>query len=354
MDYPTFVAALKRAWLPALAAVVAAVVGAVVYSQHRILPSAQASVAVRDPLSVNTAQSAAAAVPFDAIIKSDRLAEMVAPQLGPSVGNVKGAVSVSVVLPQSGINISPLYVVHAKAPTEARAKEIVTAAIKQGQKLYAELNSVDPKQVTAALEPELQAANVTLAAVTKSYNDLVARTGGDQSAQINAVSSEVSALTTQVGQARANLAVAAKIAPPAATAARVQADGLQSQLDAAQRQLTSLEAAQGEYGQAAGALAQAQTSVRQLTDLEQQAVASSSQPIANEVKILDGATAESKGVLQILVYALGVVLGLLAAFSVIYFEAVRQRRGATPEQIVATLGVPVLGRIPRHALAREV
>jgi len=349
MDRPAFKAASERVWLPALVVLVVILAGSFVYVKERIPPTAQASVAVRDPLTVNTSTNSAAAVPFDSIIDSDRLASMVSHQLGPRAGDAKGALSVSTILPASGINISPLYVIKAHAKSVALAEAIVNAAISQGRNLYAQLND-GSSGAGAAVQPELQAANASLASATKAYDNFVASSGGDRSAPISALSGEISALTTDVAQAQASTQSGAG---GSAVATKAEIAGLQTQLDEAEQQLASLEPQQSQYEQLYTTLTNAQTNVQQLTQLEQQAAAGQALPIADEVKVLDKAAPSSNGLLKFLVYALGVILGLLAAFSIIYLEAARQRSRVTPKELVAVLGIPTLGRIPPHALARE-
>jgi VIT1/CCC1 family predicted Fe2+/Mn2+ transporter len=81
--------------------------------------------------------------------------------------------------------------------------------------------------------------------------------------------------------------------------------------------------------------------------------AAAAPPLEDQVKVLDYAMPSSNSLLTILVYALGVILGLLAAFSIIYGEAARQRKRLSPNEFVAILGLPTLGRIPRHAIPKE-
>jgi uncharacterized protein involved in exopolysaccharide biosynthesis len=346
MDVLRFKAALRRVWLPAVIAFVVVVAGSFVYAEQRIPPSAQASVAVRDALTVNTAGNPSAAVSFDAIIESDRLATMVRHELGPRAGNVKGALSVSTVLPASGINISPMFLVKAKAKTLALAEAIVNAAITQGRSLYVQLNSVGSSQARAQVAAEVQAANSSLASAMQAYDSFVSSSGGDRSAQISALSAEIGALTTQVALARA------------AGASGASTDGvasaLQAQLDSAEQQLSNLEPIQAEYQQLASALSSAQTNVQQLTGLQEQAAASQAVPIADQVKILDRAVPSSSSLLKTLVYALGFVLGLLAALGIVYAEAALQTRTPGGRDLLALLELPALGRIPAHAIPRGV
>jgi hypothetical protein len=346
MDVPTFKAALKTSWFPALVALIVFVAGSVVYVKERIPPGAQGSVAVRDALSVSGSSDSSAAVAFDAIIESDKLAKRVGRQLGVPPATVKGALSVDTVLPASGINISPLYVIHAKAKTLALAEAIVNAAIKQGRILYGELNSTDPVGPKAQLAAELQAASATLGSATTAFDAFVVSSGGDHSAEIAALGTEISSFTTSVAQARVG------IAANTATAAEVAT--LQAQLNAAEEQLASLQLVQTKYQQLSTALTNAQTNVQQLQSLQELTDAASAPPLEDQVKVLDYAMPAGNGVLIILIYALGIILGLLAAFTIIYGEAARQRKRLSPREFVAVLGLPTLGRLPRHAIPREL
>jgi len=114
-----------------------------------------------------------------------------------------------------------------------------------------------------------------------------------------------------------------------------------------------MEPVQARYEQFDTALIDAQTNVQQITELEQQTLAGQTLPIASEVKELDNATPVSNGLLKFLVYALGMIVGMLAAFSIVYLEAARQRSRLTPKELIAVLEIRALGRIPRDALARE-
>ncbi|HEY6425737.1 MAG TPA: hypothetical protein VIX84_00750 [Acidimicrobiales bacterium] len=346
MDGPAFKAALRTSWFPALAALIVLIVGSIVYVKERIPPSAQGSVAVRDALSVNSSANSSAAVEFDAIIQSDTLAKRVGHELGIPAGTVKGALSVTTVLPTTGIAISPLYQVKAKAKTLTLAEAIVNSAIRQGRTLYGQMNSVDPVGTKDQLATELQAANTTLLSATATLNAYVANSGGDHSAEIAALGTEISSFTNSVAQAR--VGVAANTATPAEVAA------LQAQLDAAQAQLAELQPEQAKYQQLSTAVTNAQTNVQQIQNLQQLTDAGGSPPLADQVKVLDWATPSSNSLLTILVYALGVILGLLAAFTIIYGEAARQRKRLSPNEFVAFLGLPTLGRIPRHAIPKEV
>jgi capsular polysaccharide biosynthesis protein len=344
MDGPSFKAALKVAWFPALAVLIIFIVGSMVYVKERIPPSAEGSVAVRDALSVNGGSNSSAAVTFDAIIQSDTLAKRVAHQLRLPVGTVKGALSVTTVLPSTGINISPLYQIKAKASTLTLAEEIVNTAITQGRVMYGQLNSMDPAATKAELAAELHADDLTLLGAQSALNTFVASSGGDHSAEISALGTEISGFTSEVAQAQ--VGVAANTATPAQVAV------LQSQLNSAEQQLASLQSAQSKYQQLSAAVTSAQANVSQIQNLQGLTDAAAAPPTSSEVKVLDFASASSNSLIIILVYALGVILGLLGAFTVIYLVAARQRKRLSPNEFVAALDLPTLGRIPRHAIPR--
>jgi hypothetical protein len=344
MDGPTFKAAFKAAWIPAVIALIVIIAGSIVYVRERVPPSAQGSVAVRDALSINGSNSSAA-VTFDAIIESNTLAKKVAHQLDLPERTVKGALSVTTVLPTTGINISPLYEVKAKAKTLSLAESIVNASIKQGRSLYGQLNSTGSAGTKAQLAAELKFANTTLLVATEALNADVAHSGGDHSAEISALEAEVASFTTSIAQAQ--VGVAANTATPAEVAL------LEAQLNSAQQQLSSLQTAQSKYQQLSTSVTNAQANVQQIQSLQQLTDAAVALPIAAEVKVLDWAAPASNNLLTILIYVLGVILGLLAAFTIIYGEAARQRKRLTPNEFVTLLGLPTLGRIPRHAIPKE-
>lgn len=58
----------------------------------------------------------------------------------------------------------------------------------------------------------------------------------------------------------------------------------------------------------------------------------------------------SKALMKILVYLLGIIVGLLAAMGAVYVEANRLRNREGTEDVIAALGAPALGRIPRRAV----
>lgn len=339
MDLATFKAALRRAWAPASIVLVVIVIGSFVYVAKEIPPGAQGSVAVRDSLSVNNGGGSSAGIAFDAIIESARLAKMVGQQLRLPEASVKGALSVSTVASTTGIDISPLYVVKAKAKTVRLAEAIVNAAITQGRALYAQLDSANTAQEKAQLATELQSANAQLTSATSDFDAFVVSSGGDHSAQMSTLESDISALTAEF---------------TAASAAHASTSSLQAQLDAAQNELSSIEPVQARYEQLSTALTAAQQNVQQITGLQQLTDAAAVLPVGQEVKVLDYASPAGSGVLKILIYALGIIVGLIAAFTILYSEAARQRRQLSSKELVAALGLSTLGRIPPCALPREV
>jgi capsular polysaccharide biosynthesis protein len=346
MDGASFKAALRASWFPALLVLIVFIAGSIVYVKQRIPPSAEGSVAVRDALSVNGGSDSSAAVTYDAIIESDQLAQRVGRRLHLPAAEVKGALTVTTVLPTTGINISPLYQIKAKAKTLRQAEAIVDTAIAQGRDMYGQLNSMDPTATKAELAAELQAANTTLLSAQTALNNFETNSGGDHSAEISALATEISGFTNEVAQAQ--VGVAANTATPAEVAV------LQSQLNSAQQQIATLQSTQSKYQQLSTAVTSAQANVTQVQNLQELTDAAAAPPIESEVKVLDYASPSSNGVLTILIYALGIILGLLGAFTIIYLQAVRDRKRLSPNEFVAMLGLPTLGRIPRHAIPKGV
>ncbi len=347
MEPGSFSAALKRVWPVAILLFVAAIFGSSIYAQKRIMPTAQASVAVRDPLTINPAQYHNAEVSFDSIVKSDQLAVNVGKVLGYPV---KGKLSVSVQLPATGINLSPLYVVRAQDPDPARAMTIVNTAVTEARKLYGQLNGVKSSEVAASIAPQKAAADAALATATKAYNDFAAQYGGDPAAAVTAARDQVTALNSQLAQAQVDLSSARGISGAAASAAQDRVDAYQAQLINATKQLQPLAAAQPEFQQLTVNLTQARNNEQQLAALQQQLVVSQIVSISDQVKTLDTASMASKTLLKILVYMLGVIVGLLAALTAVYVQAARQRRKETAAEVVGALGVPALVHIPRRVV----
>jgi len=350
MDMKTFKLALRRAWLPALLLFVAALFGSFVYVQKRVPPTAKASIAVRDALTINGGASKAAQVSFDAIVKSDRLAENVQRAMGSGASSVRGALSVEVVIPSNGINISPLYVVRAQDPDPQRALVMVRTAVKEATKLYASLNKVDPSQL-ASVDKQRAAARTRLANATKAFNNFNNAHGGDVGTQLSLLRSQIGALDDRVSQAQADLASAERLSDAAArSAAAARVTEYTSQRRLAQSQLAPLGPLEPTYQNLASDLTQARTSVQQLGAVRQALVSNLALPVGDQIKVLDGAALESKALMKILVYMLGIIVGLLAAMGAVYVEANRLRNREGTEDVIAALGAPALGRIPRRAV----
>lgn len=350
MDMATFKAALRRAWLPAVLIMVAALFGSHVYVQKRVPPTAKASVAVRDPLTVNPGQFKSAQVSFDAIVKSDRLAEKVQKTLGPGAPSVNGVLSVEVVIPSNGINISPLYIVRAKDPDPARALLVVKTALREARKMYASLNQADGSQL-AVVDKQAAAAKARMAAATKALKDFNATHSGDVGTQLSSLRAQLGATNDRLSQAQADLAAALRVNDAASrnvASGRVAEYGFQ--LREVQGKLGPLEIVEPQYTTLASEVVQARTSVEQLSQVRQALAADNASPVAEQIKVLDEAAMESKALMKILVYLLGFIVGLLGALAVIYIEANRLRNRETTQDVIEALGAPTLGRIPRRAV----
>lgn len=350
MDMATFKAAFRRAWLPAVLVLVAALFGSYVYVQKRIPPTAKASVAVRDPLTVNPGQYTSAQVSFDAIIKSDRLAENVQKKLGAATPSVSGLLSVEVVIPSNGINISPLYIVRAKDPDPARAVKIVETALVEARKMYSELNAADTSQLQV-VDKQTAAAKARLKAATKALGDFNRNHGGDIGTQLSTLRAQYGSASDRLSQAQADIAAALRLNnDSAADVATARAAQFGYELQDIQSRLNPLTQAEPEYQTRASEVTQARSSLEQLTQIRQALSASNAKPVGEQIKVLDDAVVEGQTLMKILVYLLGLIVGLLGAMGVIYIEANRLRNRETTNDVIDALGAPTLGRIPRRAV----
>ena len=350
MDMKMFKLALRHAWPAALLLMLAALFGSYVYVQKRIPPTAKASVSVRDPLTINPSQYTAAQVAFDAIVKSDRLAENVQKAMGPGTPSVAGKLSVEVMIPSNGINISPLYVVRAQDSDPKRALTMVKTAVDEARKLYIQLNQVGSSQLASVDRQRVQASN-DLAHATVALNAFNAAHGGDVGTQLSTVRAEFASVSDHLAQAKADLATVQRVTGGAGlSAANARVAAYLTQLNDTRAQLMLLAALEPQYQNLASELSTARTSVQQFDTLHASLAANAAQPINDQIKALDDATMDSKALMKILVYLLGFIVGLLAAMGAIYLEANRLRSREGTEHVITALCAPTLGRIPRRAV----
>ncbi len=349
MDMKTFKAALRRSWILAIVLFVASIFGASIYTQKRVPPTAKASVAVRDALTINPSQYTGAQVSFDAVVKSDRLAENVQKALGPGAPSIRGTLSVEALIPSNGINISPLYIVRAKNPDAHEALTIVKTAVIEARKLYLQLNKIDLGSV-ASVDAQRTQALAQLKRATRAFNDFNTVNFGSVGTRLSTLRALIGPLSDRLSQAEGDLAALQRVNDPAsrnATAARVS--DYRDQLNDATARLRRLETLEPQYQNLASDLSQARSSVQQLTAVRQSLVANASLPVDDQIKVLDDAAMDSNSLMKIMVYALGIILGLLFAMGAVYAEAARLRSRESVQSVIAVLGAPALGRIPRRA-----
>jgi uncharacterized protein involved in exopolysaccharide biosynthesis len=254
------------------------------------------------------------------------------------------------VIPSNGINISPLYIVRAKDPDPARALAIVKTALNEARNLYVQLNKVDLSSV-AAVDKQSAQAETQLQKATQAFNSYNTANGGDVETRLNAMRSQVGALNDRLSQAQADLATLQRLNDAAArSAASARVNEYRDQLQQVSAQLTLLESHEPGYQNLASDLAQARSEVQQLGEERQALVSNASLPVGDQIKVLDAAAMDSNSLMKILVYALGIIVGLLFAMGAVYVEASRQRSRESVESVIAALGVPALGRIPRRAV----
>ncbi len=237
-----------------------------------------------------------------------------------------------------------------RTPSAARTLRIVNVAVAQARTLYGQLND-DSNQITVLNQQEA-AAQREVATLSTSYDSFAAAHGGDFSTELGTDRAAVDALNDRISQAQADAAAAQRLNDPAAAAAAAATlNNYLAQLKQANATLAPLEQAEPTYLDLAAKLTQARTDATQLSALSQSLVASSVTPLDQRVKALDSAQLQSKGFMTILVYLLGIIVGLVLAVGAVYLEAARRRGRESVASVIAALGAPALARIPRRALS---
>jgi hypothetical protein len=345
---------LRRSWLPALLLVYAGIFGAILYSGQTIQAQAEATVAVRDPISVRPTDYQAAQITFDAIINSRRLSERVAARLGRTPEDVEGRLSVEVIQSEAAFNISPLYGVVAEDETEARALEVVDVAVEEARALFVELNQVSDGEVEATLAPEREQAAVDLAAAQTAFDTFVAdNDSADLQTRLTALNSEVSRLRDQASEATADLAgVEASQDAVAVAVVRQRLESFEDQLRVASAERDRLQVLQPTYTELRTTLDRATARMQNLDDLAATAALSQLDVVESQVKVLDDGRIQSQTLMKVLVHAVGLMLGLLAAASLVYMRAASAAARESAESIALDFGAPVLGVIPRGSLRK--
>ncbi len=354
MTLSSFGRALRRSWLPALLLLEACIFGSLVYARQTIQSTAQATVAVRDPVTVRPGYEAAQ-ITFDAVVSSRRLSERVAGRLGETVDAVESSLSIKIIPPAAGFNISPLYAVRGDKPTESEAIRLVNVAVEEARELYVELNDTKTEDVTATLASERAAAEQKKVESQAAYDNFAAENDTrDLKVRLDSEVARARTLEAQVVSSRADLA-ATRSVPSNQAAVRALEQRLnefERQLAVAVQERDRLRGLASRNDDLVRELDRAKARVDQLNDLEKQTVLSQILPLKSQVKVLDDARIQSQTLMLVLIYGVGVILGLLAAATAVYVRSLADAKTETPETISMAFGAPVLIRIPAGSLRK--
>jgi hypothetical protein len=323
MEFPQYLTTLRRRWFVPLVLVVIAIAGVFVLNRSTHLATAQVTVSVLDPFVAAPGTYTQAQVPFDAIIKSEQLADRVARLMGSRTGSLSGRFSVTVVPPLSGGNLSPLYAVRGTDRDPQRAIILTNLAVQEGRALYAKLNSTDFAQADAQL----------LVARDEFNKFASSKRAGELPSAIQKQMDAVSSLRQAVYLAQVAQDVGGGGRPKAA---------LERAMATAQAELDRLTALEPEYKDLVFKVQLAEARVLALNKGQ------SGQTVSELfVKTLDGAQIRSDLTSLVLQYALGVLLGLVSGLSVVYLLAKGAKQPETASDVARAFRAPVLIRIPK-------
>jgi uncharacterized protein involved in exopolysaccharide biosynthesis len=333
-----YLRALRRYWQVLLVCVVVGVVAAATYNLGTFLDQAKASVAVLSPLvSGKASGSTEAQVSFDAIIKSDTLASLVAARMNESANDVSNNLSVTI---DSGAGsassaiTSPLYVVHGRDHSLDRAEKLVNIAIEEASALYFKINATDGSDLKAAIAAQrvVVAGDVTSAQLAL-----------DRFATEN----KAIDLPNRLGQQRSVVAQLTLATYDARAVAPVRYQSLLKDLSREKSELNRLSGLLPTYSQLDFEVRAAQGREQEFDAQNQILLINTLLPSEVQVKILDTAAEESQFLYLLLVYGLGTVSGTILGLAAIYVMALAYKRPATAEEVAQALGAPILVRIPR-------
>ena len=339
MESRDYLRALRRFWQVMVACVVIGLIAAATYNFSTYLDEASASVAVLSPLVSGKASGATEAqVSFDAIIKSNTLASLVAARMNETTDDVSSNLSVTI---DSGAGsasaafTSPLYIVHGKDKGVDRAEKLVNIAIEEASALYFKINVTDGSDLKTAIANQriVVVGDVTTAelALDKFATDNHAI---DLPNRIQQQRGVVGQLTLQSYDAKAN-----------GSASRYQS--LVRDLARERVELNRLSSLLPKYNQLLFEVTAAQARESEFDAQNQILLINTLLPSEVQVKILDPAAEEDQLLYLLLVYGLGAVSGIVLGLAAIYVLALVYKRPATAEEVAQALGAPILVRIPR-------
>ncbi len=160
MEMRLYLRSLLRWWFLPVALVLLALIAVWTYHQVRDQAKAAATLAVLPAYFPAPGEYIPPQIGFDALGSSEELARRVAATLddGTTPEQVKSMLSIDIKVNVNHPSGTPLYKVTAKDPDDQRAIRIANVAAAEAQKLFAEVNTPDPKDVRQAFQPEVDQA----------------------------------------------------------------------------------------------------------------------------------------------------------------------------------------------------
>ena len=345
MQLQTFLVALVRLWFVTALTLVISLAGVFVYQRFTTQPIAESTVAVLDPVAARGTASGEAQIDFYDVVQSRQLAERVAGALGTTPDAISGRIKVRVLPPPAGAsaNASLLYGVSAQARTEKEAIRLDNEVVHQAILLYLELNTPDPAAFEQANAVRFQTAQAAIDKAQADLDSFVAKNhAADLPAQISLQRDLVHQLELSVSQAQANQA-AAGYQPALAR----YTGSLQASLRQARAQLDALTNLDSQYQTLSDRVVQAKQVIQGLVQAEQAYEAGGRPPYSLEARMLDRAAIQSQALLVLLMYLVGVVLGVLVGVALVYLITLFRREPQTAADVGHAMRAPVVARIPR-------
>lgn len=157
MPLDRYMFGLVRWWYILVLLIVVGLVGSLIIVSATRTYTAATTVAVSEP-TITKPNSNQAQLTFDAIVKSDTVARSVikSQHLSISPTSMQGKVTVTLGRSLVAQTASPLYTVQVRDADSNRAIALDNAVVAEAQRVFLQLNTVDPTQVNAAFQPQEQ------------------------------------------------------------------------------------------------------------------------------------------------------------------------------------------------------
>ena len=328
-----------------------------IYNRVTFLDEAKASVAVLSPLvSSKASGTTEAQVSFDAIIKSNALAGLVAARMNESEKTVSNNLSVTIdsgTSATAAATTSPLYIVHGQDNGLQRAEMLVNTAIDEASQLYVKINATDGSDMKAALATQRDGVAGDVASAQSALDKYAANNNAadlpnrvqQQRAKVNQLTLNVYAVEAVVQGDRHSYY------PQSLLYSRdynVYVT-LSRELNRERAELDRLSGLLPRYEDLQFQVSAAESREQAFDVQSQDLLVNTILPAQVQIKALDTAAEESQILFLLLTYGLGAVAGIILGLASVYVLALVYKRPATVEEVAKALGAPILVRIPRAA-----